>query len=91
MRLSYKLRPLKAHHALRGDRDALDQDLCVSERESERGKSELITSERKRDGGGGIERTTRRTTRDRQRQTETDRDREGESWVTSLPLKRMEC
>ena len=78
---------MKAHHALRGDRDALDQDLCVRETESERGKSELITSERERDGGGGIERTTR----DRQRQTETDRDREGESWVTSLPLKRMEC
>ena len=73
MRLSYNLRPLKAHHALRGDRDALDQDLCVSERESERGKSELITSERERDGGGGIERTTR----DRQRQAETERERAG--------------
>ena len=68
MRLSYNLRPLRAHHALRGDRDALDQDLCVSERERER--EERADHERARERWrGGIERTTR----DRQRQTERER------------------
>ena len=73
MRLSCNLRPLKAHHALRGDRDALDQDLCVSERERER--EERADHERARERWrGGIERTAR----DRQKLTETDRDRERE-------------